>query len=79
MHMCFRGTYSKLSEVNDKLDANIAMAETLLSMLDSFDSSYSKNSSPMNLDLFHMHIRQFLIELDARIRLARRRKQNTFH
>lgn len=76
---CFRGTYSKLSEVNDKLDANIAMAETLLSMLNSFDCSHTKNSSAMKLDLFHMHIRQFLIEFDARIRLAQRRKQNTLH
>lgn len=74
-----RGTHSKLSEVNDQFDANIAMAETLLSMLNSFDDSHSKDSPAMKLDLFHMHIRQFLIEFDARIRLGRRKKQNTLH
>ena len=62
--------------MTDKLDANIAMAETLLNMLNSFDHHYNSTSTTVKLDLFHMHIRQFLIEFDARIRLDRKKKRN---
>ncbi len=56
-----------------KLDSNIALAETLLNMFDSLNTS-----STMKIDLLHMYIRQFLIEFDARIRLDRKRKKKKF-
>ncbi len=54
-----------------KLDSNIALAETLIDMLDSIN-----NSSTMKIDLFHMYIRQFLVEFDPRIPLDRKKKKN---
>lgn len=74
--LCCRKTRSRLSDVTDKLDANIAMAETILSMLNSFNDPHHNTSTSVKLDIFHMHIRQFLIEFDARIRLDRRKKKN---
>jgi hypothetical protein len=59
--------------VTGKLDSNIALAETLLNMFDSLNTS-----STMKIDLLHMYIRQFLIEFDARIRLDRKRKKKKF-
>jgi hypothetical protein len=55
--------------VNGKLDSNIVLAETLLNMLHSLNTS-----STMKIDLVHMYIRQFLVEFDARIRFHRERK-----
>jgi len=54
--------------VTGKLDSNIALAETLLDMLDSLN-----NSSTMKINLFHMNIQLFLIEFDARIRFDRKK------
>jgi hypothetical protein len=67
---------SHLSHVTDKLDSNIALAQTLLNMLDSLNSYNNNNSSTMKIDLLHMYIRQFLIEFDARIRRDRKRRKN---
>jgi hypothetical protein len=61
---------SHWSDVNGKLDSNIVLAETLLNMLHSLNTS-----STMKIDLFHMYIRQFLVEFDARIRFDRKRKK----
>ncbi len=59
-------------DVTDKFDSNIALAESLLDMLYSLNNN---KSSTMKIDLLHMHIRQFLLEFDARIRLARKTRQ----
>ncbi len=53
-----------------KLDSNIVLAETLLNMLDSLNTS-----STMKIDLLHMYIRQFLVEFDARIRFDRKKEK----
>jgi hypothetical protein len=56
--------------VTGKLDSNIVLAETLLNMLDSLNTS-----STMKIDLLHMYIRQFLVEFDARIRFDRKKEK----
>jgi hypothetical protein len=74
--LCFRQTLSKLpylADVTDKLDSNIAIAQSLLNMLNSFDDNHS---STMKIDVLHMYIRQFLIEFDTRVRLARKKSRN---
>jgi hypothetical protein len=67
---------SQLSEVNDKLDSNIELAENLLDMLDSINNQHN-DSSTKKIDVLHMYIRQFLIELDAHIRRDRKRRQKS--
>jgi len=78
--LCFRRTLprsSYLSDVTDKLDSNIAIAQTLLNMINSFDNNHNNHPSAMKIDLLHMYIRQFLIEFDTRIRLARKKSSST--
>ncbi|CAF4071089.1 unnamed protein product [Adineta steineri] len=65
---------SDLSEINDKLNSNIILAENLLDMLDSLNNP-AKNSLTINSDVLHMYIRQFLIQFDASIRLARNKRR----
>jgi hypothetical protein len=75
-HSSFSTTnLSHLSEVTDRFDSNIELAQSLLDMLDSLN--HNNSSSTENIDLLHMHIRQFLIEFDARICLDRKRRKRS--
>jgi hypothetical protein len=67
---------SHLSEITDKLDSNIVLAESLLDMLDSLNDK-NNNSSTIKTSLLHMYIRQFLIDFDTRIRLDRNRRKSS--
>jgi hypothetical protein len=68
---------SYLADVTDKLDSNIAIAQTLLNMLDSFNDNHDNHSSAVKIDMLHMYIRQFLIQFDRRVRLARKNISST--
>ncbi|UJR38318.1 hypothetical protein I4U23_030988 [Adineta vaga] len=63
-----------LSTIADKFDSNIALAQDLLVMLDSFNYN-NDHSSTTNISLLHTYIRQFLIQFDTRIYLERKRRK----